>query len=253
MASGCEMAADDPPRTRRYPPYAMPSFDGVERIGVFAPGPEGFDQLEGTLDRFHAEGVALIIQLGEALFMRGTARGTEIDHYRRLLRLRQQAMLVCTDDLGRAAHLLRAGVRGKEARTVRPNLVHLDCGFRTRLSNDDLFIVACPSPTPPDHPGTKLACGEDSDPSGRVGLAVCATEIDVTAAVRELAPKLFISAGNGRFLDKSFSQESPGGELISSRAIVFGDHGGQRIDHAIVNLNDATVRLPHEQEAEGEI
>ena len=247
------MTADDPPRTRRYPPYAMPSFDGVERIGVFAPGPEGFDQLEGTLDLFHAEGVALIIQLGEALLRRGTARSTEIDHYRRLLRRRQQAILVCTNDLGRAAHLLQAGVQGRDARTVRPNIVHLDSGFKTRLSNGDIVTVVCPGPAPPQHPKRELACGEDSDRSGRVGLAVCATEIDVTAVVRELTPKLFISAGNGRFLDKSFSQESPGGELISSRAIVFGDRRGQRIDHAIVNLNDATVRLPHEQEAEGEI
>ena len=245
------MTADGPPRTRRYPPYAMPSFDGVERIGVFAPGPEGFDQLEGTLDLFHAEGVALIIQLGEALLRRGPARSTEIDHYRRLLRLRQQAIIVCTDDLGRAALLLQAGVRGGDARAVRPNIVHLDCGFGTRLSNGDLFTVACPSPTPPDHPGTKLAYGRCGDPPGRIGLAVCATEIDVTAAVLELAPKLFISAGNGRFLDKSFSQESPNGELISCRAIVLGDRSGQRIDHAIVNLNDATVNLLPDMESEG--
>ena len=246
------MSADCPPRVRRYPPYAIPALGGVKQLGVFAPGPEGFDQLEGTLDLFHAEGVALIIQLGEALLVRGTARSTEIDHVRRLLRLRQQAMLICTDDLGRAALLLRAGVRGGEARTVRPNIVHLDCGFRTRLANGDLFTVACPSPPPPDHPGGELACGEDSDRSGRVGLAVCATEIDVTAVVRELAPKLFISAGNGQFLDKSYNQEIPDGEVISCRAIVLGDRGGQRIDHAIVDLNDGTVRLLRQRGADGE-
>ena len=252
MASGCEMAADDPPRTRRYPPYATPSFDGVERIGVFAPGPEGFDQLESTLDLFHTEGVALIIQLGEALLRRGTAHSTEIDHYRRLLRRRQQAMLVCTDDLGRAAHLLRAGVRGGDARTVRPNIVHLDCGFRTRLSNDDLFTVVCPSPSPPDHPSTVWASNGRGGLAGQVGLAVSSTQLDVTAVVRELAPKLLISAGHGPFLDKSFSHESPSGELISCRAIVFGDRRGQRVDHVIVHLNDGTVRLLPQREADGE-
>ena len=252
MASGCEMAADGSPRTRRYPPYATPSFGGVERIGVFAPGPKGFDQLESTLDLFHTEGVALIIQLGEALLMRGTARGTEIDHLRRLLRLRQQAMLVCTDDLGRAAHLLRAGVRGEDARTVRPNIVHLDCGFRTRLANDDLFTVVRPSPTPPDHLSTVWASSGRGGLSGQVGLAVSNTQLDLTAVVRELAPKLLISGGNGPFRDETFNQQIPGVGSSSSRVIVFGNRGGQRVDHAIVYLNDATVRFLPQREADGE-
>ena len=243
MASGCEMAADDPPRTRRYPPYAMPSFGGVERIGVFAPGPEGFDLLERTLDLFHAEGVALIIQLGEALLMRGTARSTEVDHLRRLLRRRQQAILVCTDDLGRAAHLLRAGVRGGDARTVRPNIVHLDCGFRTRLSNEDLFTVVCPSPTPPNQPSTVWASNGRGGLAGQVGLAVSNTQLDLTAVVRDLAPKLLISAGNGPSHDETYNQEVPGVGSTSSRVIVFGNRGDQRVDHAIVYLNDGTVRL----------
>ena len=252
MASGCEMAADGPPRTRRYPPYAIPSFDGVERVGVFAPGPEGFDQLEGTLDLFHTEGVALIIQLGEALLRRGTARGTEIDHYRRLLRRRQQAMLICTDDLGRAALLLRAGVRGGEARTVRPNIVHLDCGFRTRLSNGDLFMVVCPSPTLPDHPGGGLSSSGRGSLSGQVGLAVSNTQLDLTAVVGDLAPKLLISAGNGPSHDETYNQEVPGVGSTSSRVIVFGNRGGRRVDHAIVYLNDGTVRFLPQREADGE-
>ena len=246
------MTADSPPRAMRYPPYAMPSLGGVKQLGVFAPGSEGFDQLEGTLDLFHAEGVALIIQLGEALLRCGTARSTDIDHLRRLLRRRQQAMLVCIDDLGRAAHLLRAGVRGGDARTVRPNIVHLDCGFRTRLADGDIFTVVCPGPTPPEHPGAGLASGGRGGLSGRVGLAVSNTQLDVTAVVRDLVPKLLISAGNGPFLDETYNQEVPGVGSSSSRVIVFGDRGGRRVDHAIVHLNDGTVRLLPQREAEGE-
>jgi hypothetical protein len=222
----------------RYPPYAMPALGGVKQLGIFSPTPDGFEQLEESLGLFHAQGVALIIQLEEALLPRGTARSTDIDHVRRLLRLRQQALLVCTDDLGRATTLHRAGVGGGGARTVRPNMEHLDCGFRTRLSNDDIFTVVCPSPNPPEHPSTDLAFGGRGGLSGRVGLAVCATEIDVAAVVRELAPKLLISAGHGRFRDESFSHDVPGGESISSRVIVFGDRGGQRVNHAFVHPGD---------------
>lgn len=246
------MTGDGPPRVVRYPPYALPALGGVGRLGVFSPGPDGFDRLEESLDLFHSEGVALIIQLGDAPLSRGTARSTDVDHVRRLLRRRQQALLVCTDDLGRAAALHRGGVGGGGARTVRPNIVHLDSGFRTRLSNDDLFTVVCPSPTPPKHGGAELARGGGAGLSGRAGLAVCATEFDVAAAVRELAPKLLISTGNGRFRDESFSQDVPGGESTSSRVIVFGDHGEQRVNHAIVHLNDATVRLLSQREGEGE-
>ena len=135
---------------------------------------------------------------------------------------------------------------------MRPNIVHLDCGFRTRLANDDLFTVICPSPTPPDHPRTVRASNGRGGLAGQVGLAVSSTQLDVTAVVRELAPKLLISAGNDPFLDKSFSQESPSGELISCRAIVFGDRRGQRVDHAIVHLNDGTVRLLPQRQADGE-
>jgi hypothetical protein len=236
------MTTDGPPRAMRYPPYAMPALGEVRQLGVFSPAPNGFDRLEESFDLFHSEGVALIIQLGEALLLRGTASNTDIDHVRRLLRRRQQALLVCTDDLGRAANLHQAGVGGTDYRTLRPNIVHLDCGFRTRLLNDDVFTVVCPSPAPPEHLSKGLTFGGRAGLSGRVGLAVCATEIDVAAVVRMRAPNLLISAGNGPFLDESFSQETPGGELISSRAIVFGDRGGQRVNHAIVHLSDGTVR-----------
>ena len=135
---------------------------------------------------------------------------------------------------------------------MRPNLVHLDCGFRTRLSNDDLFMVVCPSPTPPNQPSTVWASNGRGGLAGQVGLAISSTQLDVTAVVRELAPKLLISAGHGPFLDKSFSHESPSGELISCRAIVFGNRGGRRVDHAIVYLNDGTVRFLSEREVDGE-
>lgn len=246
------MTADGPPRVVRYPPYAMPALGRVDQLGVFSPAPDDFDGLEESFDLFHSEGVALIIQLGDALLSRGTARSTDVDHVRRLLRRRQQALLVCTDDLGRAAALHRGGVGGGGARTVRPNIVHLDSGFRTRLSNDDLFTVVCPSPTPSKHDGAELARGGRAGLSGRVGLAVCATVIDVAAVVRELAPKLLISAGNGCFRDELFSQDVPDGESTSSRVVVFGDRGEQRVNHAIVHLNDGTIRLLPQKEDEGE-
>jgi hypothetical protein len=235
-----------------YTPYALPALGGVKQIGVFAPSADGYDGLERSLDLFRSEGVALVIQLGEALLRRGTARNSDIDHIRRLLGRRQQAMLVCTDDLGRAPELQRAGVQGEGARCVRPNIVHLDGGFRTRLSNDDIFTVVCPSPTTPEHAGTGLASSSRGGLSGRVGLAVCGTEIDVAQVVRELAPKLLISAGNGSFLDETYSQEDPEAVPVSTRVIVFGDRGGWRVDHAIVHLNDGTVTLLPELEPERE-
>ena len=246
------MTADGPPREMRYPPHVMPSLGGVQLLGVFAPGPEGFACMERTLDRFHEAGVALIIQLGEALLPRGTARSADIDHVRRLLRRRQQAMLVCTDDLGRATNLHQAGVQGGTARTVRPNIVHLDSGFTARLSHDEIFTVVRPRSTTPNQDGAEFERSERGGLSGRIGLAVSATPIDVTKVVRELTPKLLISVGNGRFLDETFSQEVAGGGLIDSRAIVFGDRGGRRVDHAIVHLNDGTISLLPEREDDGE-
>ena len=246
------MIADGPPREMRYPPYATPSLGAVQLLGVFAPGPEGFDQFEGTLDLFHAEGVGLIIQLGEALLSRGTARSSDIDHVRRLIRRRQQALLVCTDDLGRATNLHQAGVQGGTARTVRPNIVHLDSGFMTRLSHDEIFTVVRPCSTTPKHDGAEFDHSERGGLSGLIGLAVSATPIDVTKVVRELATKLLISVGNGPLLDETFSLEVPGGGVIDSRAIVFGDRGGLQVNHAIVYLNDGTIRLLPEREDEGE-
>lgn len=231
-----------------YTPYAMPALGGVNRLGVFAPGADGFDGLERTLDLFRSEGVALLIQLGEALLPRGTARSNDVDHIRRMLGRRQQAMLVCTDDLGRAVDLHRAGVRDTGARLVRPNLVHLDPGFSTRLSNNDMFVVVGPDPVASEHvdeepAGMSRAPGVRRGLAGRVGLAVSASHPDVPRVVREFAPKLFISAGNGEFLDEMYRRDDPEAGRPGSRVIVFGDRAGQRIDHAIVDLSHGTVSL----------
>jgi hypothetical protein len=232
----------------RYMPYALPALGVVNRLGVFAPGVDGFDGLERTLDRFRSERVALVIQLGEALLPRGTARSNDVDHIRRMLGRRQQAMLVCTDDLGRAVDLRRAGGWGTGARMVRPNLVHLDPGFSTRLSNDGLFVVVGPDPVASEHvdeepAGMGRASCVRRGLAGRVGLAVSASHPDVPRVVRELAPKLLIDAGNGAFLDETYRRDDLDTGSSSSRVIVFGDRAGQHIDHAIVDLSDGTVSL----------
>ena len=231
-----------------YTPYTLPALGGVNRLGVFAPGDDGSDGLERTLDLFRAEGVALVIQLGEALLPRGTARSNDVDHIRRMLGRRQQAMLVCTDDLGRAVGLRRAGVRDTGARMVRPNLVHLDPGFSTRLSNDNIFVVVGPDPVASERvdvgsAGLGPAPSVRRGPAGRVGLAVSASHPDVPRVVRELAPKLLISAGNGDFLDERYSRDDLDAGSSSGRVIVFGDRAGQRIDHAIVHLTTGMVTL----------
>jgi len=232
----------------RYTPYALPALGGVNRLGVFAPGVDGFDGLERTLDLFRSEGVALVIQLGEALLPRGTARSNDVDHIRRMLGRRQQAMLVCTDDLGRAVALRRAGGWDAGARMVRPNLVHLDPGFSTRLSNDDMFVVVGPDPVASEHvdeerSGLGRARGVRRGLAGRVGLAVSASQPDVPRVVRVLAPKLLISGGNGDVLDETYSRDDPEAGLPGSRVIVFGDRAEQRIDHAIVHLTTGMVTL----------
>ena len=231
-----------------YTPYALPALGGVNRFGVFAPGDDGFDGLERTLDLFRTEGVVLVIQLGEALLPRGTARSNDIDHIRRMLGRRQQAILVCTDDLGRAVGLRRAGVRDTGARPVRPNLVHLDPGFSTRLSNDNMFVVFSPDPVASERvdegpAGLGPALSVRRGLAGRVGLAVSASHPDVPRVVRELTPKLLISAGNGHFLDETYSRDDLDAGSSSSRVIVFGDRLGQRIDHAIVHLTTGMVTL----------
>jgi hypothetical protein len=230
-----------------YTPYAMPALGGVNRLGVFAPGVDGFDWLERTLDLFRSEGVALVIQLGEALLPRGTARSNDIDHLRRLLGRRQQALLVCTDDLGRAVELRRAGVRDTGARTVRPNMMHLDPGFATRLSTGDLFVVvaggASAEHTGEEPPAEPPAPGVRRGLAGQVGLAVSASHPDVPRVVREFAPRLLISASNGAFLDETYSRDDPEAGLPGSRVIVFGNRGEQRIDHAIVHLTTGMVTL----------
>jgi len=113
----------------------------------------------------------------------------------------------------------------------------------TRLANGDLFTVVCPSPTPPNQPSTVWASNGRGGLAGQVGLAVSNTQLDLTAVVRDLATKLLISAGNGPSHDETYNQEVPGVGSTSSRVIVFGNRGDQRVDHAIVYLNDGTVRL----------
>ena len=231
-----------------YTPYTLPALGGANRLGVFAPGVDGFDGLERTLDLFRTEGVALVIQLGEALLPRGTARSNDVDHIRRMLGRRQQAMLVCTDDLGRAVGLRRAGGWDTGARMVRPNLVHLDPGFSTRLSNDNIFVVVGPDPVASERvdegpAGLGPAHSVRRGPAGRVGLAVSTSHPDVPRVVREFAPKLLINAGNGDFLDETYSRVDPEAGLPGSRVIVFGDRAGQRIDHAIVHLTAGMVTL----------
>lgn len=229
-----------------YGPYALPTIGGVKRLGIFAPGDDGFDRLPQSLDLFHTHGVRLIIQLGEALLPRGTARSTDIDHIRRLLGRRQQAMLVCTDDLGRTLELRRAGVRETGARTVRPNLTHLAPGYSTRLSNGDLFMVIGPDlvaggPAGAAPVSDRSASGWESGRAGRVGLAVSAIHSGVAEVVHELAPKLFISGGSGVFVDEVRRLDDASIGCASSRVIVFGVRDGKRIDHALIQLSEGTV------------
>ena len=80
-------------------------------------------------------------------------------------------------------------------------------------------------------------------PAGRVGLAVSASHPDVPRVVRELTPKLLITAGNRNFLDETYSRDDPEADLPGSRVIVFADRAGQRIDHAIVHLTTGMVTL----------
>ena len=240
-----------------YTPYAMPVLGGVTRLGVFAPGDDGFFGLERTMDLFRSAGVSLVIQLGEALLPRWTARSADIDHLRRLLGRRQQAMLVCTDDLGRAVELRRAGGWDTGVRMVRPNLIHLDPGFSTRLFNDTMFVVMGPDPTALEHAddgpsGLRFASGGRPEPLDQVGLAVSATHPDLTQVLRELTPKLLISGGHGDFLDETYPRDPAEAGLPGSRVIVFGNRAGQRINHAIVHLTDGTVTLVPEPSSRGQ-
>ena len=241
-----------------YPPYALPALGEVKRLGLFAPGVEGFNGLEHTLDLFHSHAVALVIQLGEAPLPRGTASSTDVDHLRRLLGRRRQAMLVCTDDLSRAVNLRRCGVWDTGARMVRPNLLHLDPGFTVRLSNDDIFVVVGPDRVASTHLDEKPT-GMDPPPdkgrglSGRVGLAVSANEPDFTRVVRLFTPKLLISGGSSAFLDTTYRLDDARTGPSSTRVIVFGDRAGQRIDHAIVDLSNGAVSLIPEPTSVAEV
>ena len=231
----------------RYSPYAIPALGDVTLLGVFAPGDEGFFGLEQTLDLFRAEGVSLVIQLGEALLPRGTAGSSDVDHLRRLLGHRQQALLVCTDDLGRAENLRHSGVRNPGARLVRHNITHLDPGFSTRLLQGGIFDFV------PTDPGAhKLVGGEpfngfdahhEPDSDGEVAVAITANHRDLEQATRLLASRLLISAGPGEFRDDLSCRQGLEDGVSSTRVIVFGQSAGQRISHAIVHLTTGTVTL----------
>jgi hypothetical protein len=232
----------------RYEPYDMPALGGVKMLGVLAPRDDGFDGLQHSLDLFHSQDVRLIIQLGEALLSRGTARSTDVDHIRRMLGARKQAMLVCTDDLGRACELRRMGVRETGARAVQPNLIHLDPGFRTRLRTGDLFVVLgadCRAPANRDERPVRDRFGSDGRRGwpDRIGLVVSAVRPDLPQIVDGLHPKLIISAGDGLFVDETHGVDDPSAGQFGTRAIVFGDSDGRRIEHAIVGLTDGIVTL----------
>lgn len=233
----------------RYSPYEIPALGDVTLLGVFAPGDEGFFGLERTLDLFRAEGVALVIQLGEALLPRATARSSDVDHLRRLLGQRQQAMLVCTDDLGRAEILRRSGVRNSGARMVRQNITHLDPGFSTRLLSGDSFVVVPADPSPDKVVGLEPFKATDPHPHhkpedpGGIAVAVVVNHRDLKEATRLLAPRLLISAGPGEFRDDPSCRQGLEDGVSSTRVIVFGQSAGQRISHAIVHLTTGTVTL----------
>ena len=231
----------------RYPPYDIPTLSKVEHLGAFTPDDLGFFGLEQTLDLFHDRGVTLIIQLGEALVPRGTAQNADVDHLRRLLGHRQQAMLVCTNDLGRAYALRRAGGWDAGARIVRPNITHLDPGFSTRLINDDSVIVFGPSLSASkevthEPTGSGPTLGEPSR-CLPVGLAVGTDTTNFEQVVCLCAPKLLISGGPGAFRDETYRRDGTRTGPGSTQIIVFGERAGQRIDHVIVHLADGTVTL----------
>ena len=220
-----------------YTPYALPTLAGVNRFGVFARADGGFAQLRWSLDMFQMRGVALIIQLGEVtLRPRDTARSNDLDHVRRMLGVRQQVMLVCTSDRGRADVLSRLGVQGALIRAVRFNLFHLDPGFTAKLVSGDLFAVLgeCDAPTSAvgAAPQELLLADEAGD---RFGLAVSVTSNHMMESARQLGPKLLIIAG-----------AEPSNEIISladvgldrpvTRLVTLGNAANEWGDHAIVDV-----------------
>ncbi|MHC5796486.1 hypothetical protein ACVXZ4_10030 [Lacisediminihabitans sp. FW035] len=231
----------------RYSPYDIPDLGNENVLGVFAPGDEGFLGLERTLDLFRSEGVSLVIQLGEALLPRGTARSSDVDYLRRRLGERQQALLVCSDDLGRAENLRRSGVRGTDPRMVRHNITHLDPGFRTQLVNGVSFLVI------PNDPSADRLVAEESfnapkahqetDSRGGIALAALGNHLDPKEGTRQLPPSLSISAGFGEFRDDPPRRQGPQDGASDTRVIIFGQRAGQYINHAIVHLPLGTVTL----------
>jgi hypothetical protein len=231
----------------RYSPYDIPDLGNENLLGVFGPGDEGFLGLERTLDLFRAEGVSLVIQLGEALLPRGTARSSDVDYLRRRLGERQQALLVCTDDLGRAENLRRSGVRGTGPRMVRHNITHLDPGFRTQLGNEVSFLVIPNDPGADtlvaDEPFNAPEAHQETDSRGGISLAALGNRLDPKEATHLLAPGLLIRAGTGEFRDDPPRRQGPQAGVSATRVIIFGQRAGQYINHAIVQLPQGTVTL----------
>jgi hypothetical protein len=232
-------------------PHALPFLDGVTRVGVFAPL-DGFDKMKRSLDVFCSEGGSLVIRLGEALLpMRVVAGSTHVNRLGLWLSQSRQALLVCTDDLGRTAGLRRFTVRPVAARTIRSNIVHFDPGLTTSLFNRGTFVFVGANPAAWDFADESLVGGRTATgiwrvSSGWVGLAVSTTPTNMSEDVRWLAARLLISAGAGAFLDDTQGGEDPVGDPVTARVIVFGDRDGQRINHAVIHLTDGRViPVPH--------
>lgn len=235
-----------------YMPYALPFLGGVTRVGVFTPAPDCFEQVKRSLELFRSQGVSMVIQLGEArLPLRIVAGSTHVNRLGLCLGQRQQALLVCTDDLGRTAGLRRFTVQPVATRTIRSNLAHLDPGFNTSLFNGGTFVVVGADPAAWDYADESLAgrnapTGIRRVSSGRVGLAVSTTPTNMSEVVRWLAPRLLMSAGAGAFLDDIYGGEDTEADPATTRVIVCGDRDGRRNNHAVIHLKNGRVTpLPH--------
>ena len=204
-------------------PYVLPTLTGVNRFGVFARADGGFAQLRWSLDIFQMRGVALIIQVGEVtLRPRDTAQSNDLDHVRRMHGKRQQVMMVCTSDHGRADVLSRLGVQGALIRAVRPNLFHLDPGFTAKLVSGDLLTVLGECDASLSGVGAApqelLLADEGGD---RFGVAVSVTSNYMMESARQLGPKLLISAG-AEPSNKIISLADTGPDRPATRLVTLG-------------------------------
>lgn len=225
-----------------YMPYVLPTLAGVNRFGVFARADGGFAQLRWSLDMFQMRGVALIIQLGEVtLRPRDAAQSNDLDHVRRMLGARQQVMLVCTNDRGRADVLSRLGVQGALIRAVRFNLFHLDPGFTAKLVSGDLFTVLRECDAPTSAVGTahqKLRLAEEG--GDRFGVAVSVTSNHMTESARQLGPKLLIIAG-AESSNEIISLADAGPDRPVTRLVTLGTADCEWGDHAIVDVRTGAL------------